>query len=395
MVLRDPPEVKQYAKRGDPPMDQWPGRIVTREDLMKAGGDPRDWFRYGHRLKAYEEAWAEFADARRRRRNFKAGFDWNQILVLGDYGAGKTSVAVHMARHFFGLGHPVFSNASCLFGWHLEHEEMYTAMGFMPANSVLLIDESSAALASRVGHGVSVSSFVEMNLNTRKRNCMVVYMSAQDWEISASIRRNCREVWMPVPKDDLDVADSGGGGGTVPAENPDNFRLAWHVWDDYPYRKANLIEGPNPDDKGGFGPPTKTKYDEGKLVRRAFLLNDTFELAQAGAATTSDRDVVKQQLLDFRHGKGPHSKNGNGKGPADELFEQLLMYFEAHEDDPPQYFTPGQVASALGVSSPKAGTLVTQLIPGITQVRNKGYPSDVIYDRLDSIHAQLSQGGGQ
>ena len=51
MVLRDPPEVKQYAKRGDPPMDQWPGRVVTREDLMKAGGDPRDWFRYGHRLR--------------------------------------------------------------------------------------------------------------------------------------------------------------------------------------------------------------------------------------------------------------------------------------------------------------------------------------------------------
>ena len=40
MVLRDPPEVKQYAKRGDPPMDQWPGRVVTREDLMKAGGGP-------------------------------------------------------------------------------------------------------------------------------------------------------------------------------------------------------------------------------------------------------------------------------------------------------------------------------------------------------------------
>ena len=84
-------------------------------------------------------------------------------------------------------------------------------------------------------------------------------MSAQDWEISASIQRNCREVWMPVPKDDLDVADSGHGGSGRPTENPDNFRLAWHVWDDYPYRKANLIEGPNPDDKGGFGPPTYTK----------------------------------------------------------------------------------------------------------------------------------------
>ena len=62
--------------------------------------------------------------------------------MLGDDGSGKTTLAIHLARHLFGLGHTVFSNASCLFGWRLEHEEMYTAMGFMPANSVLLIDES-------------------------------------------------------------------------------------------------------------------------------------------------------------------------------------------------------------------------------------------------------------
>ena len=91
-----------------------------------------------------EQAWYEFMDARRRRR-FDTGFNWNQILVLGDYGAGKTSLAIKMARHWFGLGHAVFSNASCLFGWHLDHEEMYTAMGFMPANSVLRIDESSCS----------------------------------------------------------------------------------------------------------------------------------------------------------------------------------------------------------------------------------------------------------
>ena len=144
-VLRDPPEVKRHAKRGDPPNNRWPGRPVVRQNLMEAAGDPRDWFRYGHRLKAYEQAWMEFADARRRRRNFTSTFEWNQILILGDYGTGKTTLAIHMARHFFGLGHPVFSNASALFGWHLEHEEMYTAMGFMPANSVLLVDESSAA----------------------------------------------------------------------------------------------------------------------------------------------------------------------------------------------------------------------------------------------------------
>ena len=40
MVLRDPPEVRLHAKRGDPPMDQWPGRVVTREEMLKAGGGP-------------------------------------------------------------------------------------------------------------------------------------------------------------------------------------------------------------------------------------------------------------------------------------------------------------------------------------------------------------------
>ena len=73
---------------------------------------------------------------------------------------------------------------------------MYTA---------LLFDESSAHLSSRVGHGVAVSSFAESNLNTRKKNCIMVYMSAHDWEIAPAIRRNCKEVWMPVGKDDLEV----------------------------------------------------------------------------------------------------------------------------------------------------------------------------------------------
>ena len=75
-------------------MSKWPGRLIEREDLMKASGDQRDWFRYGHRLQAYEQIWAEFADARRRRQDFTSRFNWNQILVLGDYGTGKTTLAI-------------------------------------------------------------------------------------------------------------------------------------------------------------------------------------------------------------------------------------------------------------------------------------------------------------
>ena len=98
-MLHDPPEVKQYAKQGDPAMSDWPGVPVERRALMEAAGDPRDWFRYGHRLQAYQQAWYAFMDARRRRR-FDTGFEWNRILVLGDYGAGKTSLAIKIARYW-------------------------------------------------------------------------------------------------------------------------------------------------------------------------------------------------------------------------------------------------------------------------------------------------------
>ena len=97
-MFRDPPEVKQFANRGDPPISKWPGSASTRRNLMEACGDPRDWFRYGHRLRASEEAWAEFADARRRRRTLHAGFEWNQVLIIGAYGDKKTTLALYMAR---------------------------------------------------------------------------------------------------------------------------------------------------------------------------------------------------------------------------------------------------------------------------------------------------------
>ena len=373
--LSDPPEVKKYAKRGDPPIEQWPGRVVTREDLMAASGDPRDWFRYGHRLKAYEQAWMEFADARRRRKDFTSGFSWNQMLVLGDYGTGKTTLAIHLARHFFGLGHAVFSNASCLFGWHLEREEMYTAMGQMPKNSVLLIDKSPATLTSRIGHGVAVGSFSEMNLrNTRKQNCIVVYVSDQDWEIAPAIRRNCREVWMPVPKEDLEVADSPASTGErlEPANNPGNFRLAWHVWDDYPYRKANLIEGPDADHAAGFGPPTYTMYDGGENVRRAMLLNDTFEPAQAGAATMPDRDTIKKDLGDFL------GRSSRRRDNLEEMKLKLLAYFRKREQDPPEFFKAGELAQVLGVSASVAGRVLQEWIP-VSSVRRRGYRSSEVY----------------
>ena len=50
----DPPELAHYSARGDAPIEKWPGQPVTTEKIMQATGDPRDWYRYGHRLRAAE-----------------------------------------------------------------------------------------------------------------------------------------------------------------------------------------------------------------------------------------------------------------------------------------------------------------------------------------------------
>ena len=68
---------------------------------MKASGDQRDWFRYMHRLQAHTRATQEFITGRRVRRDMSSNFTWNQILVLGDYGAGKTTTAIKIAYLFY------------------------------------------------------------------------------------------------------------------------------------------------------------------------------------------------------------------------------------------------------------------------------------------------------
>ena len=368
-LLYDPPQLHEYASRGDPPYSAWPGTIRTPEDIMAACGDPRDWFRYGWRLEAYYRYWNEWADARARRRDLSADFDWDQVLIIGSYGAGKTTLAIKLALRYFRRGHAVFSNAACLIGWRLEHEEMYTALGLAPKHSVFLIDESSAALSSRMGGGVAVASWAEMCLNSRKVSAKVLYMSAQDWEIAPAIRRETRQVWMPVPKDKLQVVgDYYGVKPRNPAENPDNFRVAWFVWTDYPYRKGNIIEGKDKT-ADGFGPPDEIWYDEADDVRDAFLLTDTFELAQAGAARTADADTVKANLREFLGKDDPSTL-----APA-RLIEWVQELGDLQEEAL-EYVTAAQIAGDLGVSEQKIGLEMRMCYPTVRARSGRGYQTE-------------------
>ena len=388
----DPPGVAEYAARGNPPPGKWPGRTIGREDVAMASGDPRDWFRYGHRLEAAEDAWLEWRDAYRRRKSLFPGFDWNQIAIIGEFGAGKTLLANYAARHWFGLGHPVFSNASTLFGWRVSRERVYTSMGSVPKCSALIIDEGSAALSSRMAAGVAVDSFYSMGLNIRKQNCALIVISAQDHMIAASVRRDCKEVWMPVPKADLVIENSElvDPQHLDPASDIDNFRLAWHVWDDYPYRKANLIEGPQ-ETKVGFGKPAYTMYADGDEVRRAYLLTDSFELAQAGAARIADTDLVREDIEDFH---AEHWGHEDDRVPRNQQqIAEMMHFFEiSRYDADRQHFQAGEVASYLGVSLQKAGLMMRDHFPGIENVQRKGYPAAFVYKRIAELTRQLNNG---
>ena len=371
-MLQDPPELKQYQKRGDPPMSAWPGRWITRYDIMASCGDDRDWFRYGHKFEAYKQVVMEFFHARHARRSIRKDFSWNQVLLMGDYGVGKTTLAAKIALEMFRLGHPVFSNASILFGWHLEAEELYTALGSMPKNAFLLVDEGSAALSGRMGHGVSVATFTEMNLNSRKKNVYLMYATAQDWELAASVRRGCKEVWRPLPKDRMIILNDEDGDDwsaekRPPHSDPDNFRLAWDVWDGFPYRKADIIDGK--DDDKGFGDPTVTMYDEGENVRMAYLLNDSFALAEAGGATISDREIVKDNLR----------KLWGRNNPADTQAGLALEYIlELHSSGNfGEYITPAEIAGQLGTAAGNASQVLGRLT-NLSPVRGKGYKTSEV-----------------
>ena len=82
--------------------------------MAAACEDKRDWFDPLDRLTEWQIAWAEFYDTRRRCKAWGSGFDWDQVLI-GDYGAKKTTLATNKARHWFGLGYEVSSLPLC---WH-------------------------------------------------------------------------------------------------------------------------------------------------------------------------------------------------------------------------------------------------------------------------------------
>ena len=370
LVYYDPPELEEYAERGSPPPDLWPGARRTRYDVMAACGDSRDWFRFWWRYEAFCRHWGLWVDAWNRRGGDLAhgdyGFNFNLILILGPYGRGKTSLGIYECTKFSDVGHPIFSNAACLLGWRLDPNALYTAIADAPKHASFLLDEASTDFASGMGSGVAISIFGEQLLNTRKQNVKGIFITAQDYALAKRIRQEIFEVWMPVPKDKIHIVGASYGvRPLLPAADPSKFQTAWLVWTDFPYRRNNLIEGDEGRGAGNFGPPSFILYQDGDPMRDAYLLTDTFELARAGSGRVADKDVIKDAT---RRQLGIND-------PADEAMAGLLDYILGLEGrtDFGAYVTATEIAESLNVANEKVGLDLRKLFPSIRPKRGHGY----------------------
>ena len=371
-LLRDPEGVD--LGRAEPPMEKWPGRIRGKQDVINASGHPRDYFRYGHRQLAQIDFWMRLFQARERRsaKSYFDDFSWNQIMIFGEYGGGKTTIANMIGARFGQEGHAVFSNTSTLIGWHLEGVQMFTAIPLMPYCSVMIIDEGSAWLAARSSATVAVGAFIITSLNIRKKNIFLIIVSAQDRNVAPGVRDYCKEAWRPVevvgdpnaPKK-RELRD---------ADDPDNFILAWDVWDDYPYRRNDLIDEDGKNRWEGFGDPAYTKQCSGEEVRNAFLITDSFDLADAGAAFLNDRDEVKSDLEEQR---GDKSNDGYGNNEFLILSAVVGLMSQGYDDE---YIDPGLIASKTKMDPGQVGRTMKTLFDGVKNRPRYGYSSDTVFE---------------
>ena len=363
----------------DPPMEAWPGRMRDVTDVIKASGHVKDYFRFSHRWLSQEKWWIKFFQARDRRpiETYHTDFSWNQILIFGEYGGGKTTLANKVAYRYGELGHAVFSNTSTLIGWHLEGIQMFTSIPLMPYASVLIIDEGSAWLASRASGTVAVGAFIIASLNIRKKNILMIIVSAQDHNIAPGVRDYCVEAWRPLP---VEVESSTPKPRGLPAHSdPDNFVSAWEIWLDYPYRRGDLVDEDG-GRKNGFGPADRLMFDSGEAVRESMLVTATFELADVGAAFLQDRDEVRDDLQRQRDAKGDGTGAATIGYDAQEyqVLSSVLGYMRMSETAGEPYITPGFIANETGIPPAQVGRVVSKLFAGVKNEPRRGYSMEQI-----------------
>ena len=288
--------------RADPPESEWPGRWVDVRDVAASAGDDRDWFSFEMRLKAHVRAMKLFRQARRRRRKMSSGFDFAQIMWVGDMGASKSVSAAEEAFFWFQRGHPFFHNGGFNIGRVIEGADIYEIISRIPMYSVVAIDEAHTGLESGMAMSTGVRSFAILGAGLRKKGCKLLLMSAMARMIVRIVREMTSEVRRPFKVNAAPV-DHGFKVDYKPRNDPRNFVLAWDLWRDFPFRGVDIVDGRGSKRNDGLGKPDATQGVLGETVRNAYLLTDSFRPVDsahaqryAGKAAMEAARAAQQQV---------------------------------------------------------------------------------------------------
>ncbi len=241
-----------------------------------SSGDERDWFSFRMRLTAHVRAMKLFRQARRRRRKLSSGFDFAQIMWVGDMGTSKSVSAAEEAFVWFQRGHPFFHNGGFNFGRLVEGSDIYEVIANVPMYSVVGIDEAHTGLEAGMAMSSGVRGFAILCAGLRKKGCKLLLMSAMARMIVRIVREMTSEVRRPF-KVEVSEQDHGYKIDYPPHSDPANFILAWEQWENFPFRGVDIVDGKGARKRNdGLGRPDDLRGLSGETVRNAFLLTDSF-----------------------------------------------------------------------------------------------------------------------
>ena len=365
----DEAKKRRGGGRSDPPESKWGGREVGVEDIIDAGGDYRDWFTVDMRIKAWLQALGRHKRARATRRNLDTKeWDFGQSLVVGRMGANKSVLATYMCYKWYQKGHPVFSNGSLLFGRRLEGSELYDIVSLVPKCSVVFIDEAHGVFEGGAATTYGVRSWEILSAGLRKKNCKIIMASALAKKVAAGVRSECAEVWAPVKvkvTSDMPWTTKRPG-----HSDPRNFKVAWDVWDDYPFEGKDLTQPGGGRKTYGLGKPHHTRFAVGETVRNAFMLTDSFlPVDTAFAQKFAGKDAVTQA-----RGGAEGKVNYDQFGEAHTKVLTTLLQLHS-TGTAPEYIRATAIAGKIGLNNTTTGRLLSGLFGHVDGYfnNNKGY----------------------
>ena len=338
--------------RADPPEEDWPGRWVDYRDVMLSSGDERDWFTFKHRLTAHVRAMRLFRQARRRRRKLSSGFDFAQIMWVGDMGASKSVSACEEAHFWFQRGHPFFHNGGFNFGRVVEGADIYEIIANVPMYSVIAIDEAHTGLESGMSMSTGVRGFAILCAGLRKKGCKLLLMSAMARMIVRVVREMTSEVRRPF-KVEAAQQDHGFKIDYAPHSDPRNFILAWEQWDNFPFRGVDIVDGKGGRKRNdGLGKPDDVRGVSGECVRNAYLLTDSFRPV----------DTAHAQRFAGKAAMEAARAEQEGVGFTDEHRKVLgWLHGRLNQPDCPTNLKTDVVALGVGMNSRRVGSLMNSM----------------------------------